>query len=42
MKHVLACLIAWKDRESSFHHCVGPVKARGSLFVCGKGLTKPF
>ena len=31
MKHVLACLSASKDRESSFHHCgslVKPVQAR--------------
>ena len=23
MKHVQACLSAWKEQESSFHHCVG-------------------
>ena len=26
MKLVQACLCARKDRESSFHHCGGPVK----------------
>ena len=25
MKHVWACLSAMEDRESSFHHCSGPV-----------------
>ena len=24
--HIQACLCAWKDLESSFHHCAGPVK----------------
>ena len=26
MKHVQACRSAREDRESSFHHCGGPVR----------------
>ena len=36
MKHVHPCLTARNDRESSFHHCGGPVELeQGCLRVRG-------
>ena len=32
MKHVQACLNAREDRESSFHHCGGPVGSCKPVF----------
>ena len=36
MKHVQACLGARDDRESSFHHCVGPVRFVHACLCAGK------
>ena len=36
MNHVQACLSAREDRESSFHHCGGPVKLVLDCLSAGK------
>ena len=35
MKHISACLSAREDRESSFHHCGGPVRLVQACFYAG-------
>ena len=40
MNHVLACLSAREDRESSFHRCGGPVRlVQACLFADNAVLT---
>ena len=36
MKQVQACLSAMEDRESSFHHCGGPVELVQACLCVGK------
>ena len=36
MKHVRACLSAWKGLQSSFHHCGGPVKLVQACLYAGE------
>ena len=36
MKHVQACLSAREDRESSFHHCEGPVRFMQACLIAGE------
>ena len=36
MKQVQACLCAREDRESSFHHCGGPVRLVQACLCVGK------
>ena len=36
MKQVQACLSAMEDRESSFHHCGGPVRLVQACLCVGK------
>ena len=36
VKHVEACLHAWEDRESSFHHCGSPVRLVHARLCAGK------
>ena len=36
MKHVQACLSARENRESSFHHCGGPVRLEQTCLCSGK------
>ena len=36
MNHVQACLSAREDRESSFHHCEGPVRLVLECLSAGK------
>ena len=42
MKHVQARLSARKDRESSFHHCGGPVKLVQACLCAENTLQRPF
>ena len=42
MKHVLICLTARNDRESSFYHCGGPVKLVQACLRARKDLESNF
>ena len=42
MKHVHPCLTARNDRESSFHHCGGPVKLVQTCFKYQERTRKLF
>ena len=42
MRHVLLCLTARNNRESSFHHCGGPVKLVQACLRARKSLESSF
>ena len=42
VKHVQDCLSASKGRESSFHHCGGPVKLVQACLCAGNTLQRRF
>ena len=42
MKHLKACLSARVDRESSYHHCRGPVRLVQACLCEGKARSRGF